>query len=152
VSGSFPAIDELIAHTGAMRLVDRVLAAEDKWIRIAAHAAPDAWYAEADGAMPAWVGIELMAQAIAVWAGLQGWRHGQPPKKGFLLGTRSYASSRPSFAADSLLEIAATETFREANGLAAFDCTLAIAGTVLAEATLKVFEPADFQAFMEQQQ
>lgn len=146
----FPAVAELIAHAGEMRLIDRVIAAEDTWVRITAHADPLAWYAEADGAMPAWVGLELMAQAIAAWAGLQGRRHGQPPKKGFLLGTRSYSSSLPSFAPDSILEVTATEAFRDASGLAAFDCALAIGGCVVAEATLKVFEPADFPAFMEQ--
>ena len=39
----------------------------------------DAWYADADGAMPAWIGIELMAQAIAAHVALlamRAWRQG----------------------------------------------------------------------------
>jgi predicted hotdog family 3-hydroxylacyl-ACP dehydratase len=147
----FPPMAELVAHRGDMLLIDRVLAADGTWIKVAAHADPQAWYAQADGAMPAWLGIELMAQAIAAWAGLQGWRLGQPAKKGFLLGTRNYISRQPAFAPGSELEITASETFREDNGLAAFDCTLAMAGETLAEAALKVFEPNDFEAFMEQQ-
>ena len=134
-----------------MLLIDKVISAREQSICVSARANSNAWYVDANGDMPAWVGIELMAQSIAAWVGLQGWQQGKPPKKGFLLGTRNYTSQVPSFVAGSEIEITASETYQDEGGLGAFDCSLAINGLLVAEASLKVFEPADFDAFMEQQ-
>lgn len=58
----------------------------------------DGWYAdESGGDASAWIGIELMAQAIAVHVALDKRRYGLPVKMGALLGTRSYRPSQPVF-------------------------------------------------------
>jgi len=151
----FPPITELLTHRGNMLLIDRVIASGSDGIRVEAKVDGSAWYADADGAMPAWVGLELMAQTIAALVGLAAHEQGLPPRQGLLLGTRNYTARTPVFARNATLVVAATEVFQEANGLGAFDARIEIAGTsmageTVAEATLKVFEPADFKTILEQ--
>lgn len=149
----FPSIEELLPHRGDMLLIERVLARDPEGIRVEAKVDGNAWYADENGAMPAWIGIELMAQAIAALVGLNAREQHLPPRQGLLLGTRVFTASVPVFARDATLVVAANEVFQEANGLAAFDARIELAdtaGVAVAEATLKVFEPADFKAIVEQ--
>lgn len=134
-----------------MLLIDHVLEAGEDGIKVAATVDPAAWYADADGAMPTWIGIELMAQAIAALVGLTARAKDLPPKQGMLLGTRSLTARIPAFPAGARLVVAAKEIFQEANGLAAFDTRIELDGVTVAEATLKVFEPADFKSVLEAQ-
>lgn len=152
----FPPIAELLAHRDTMLLLDRVLESGPAGIRVAASVDSEAWYADADGAMPAWIGLELMAQAIAALVGLNAREKGLPPKQGLLLGTRGFTARVPAFARGAHLVVAASEVFQEENGLAAFDARIERldketeqAGETVAEATLKVFEPADFKTLLE---
>lgn len=144
-----PAIENIIAHRGTMLLLDRVLAFDTE--SASAEYAPrrDAWYADANGDMPAWIGIELMAQTIAAHASLHKRSTGTPPRQGVLLGTRRYASTLPVFAAGVTLLVRATLTYRDASGLGAYECSISAGGEGLASATLKVFEPDDFQSFLQ---
>jgi predicted hotdog family 3-hydroxylacyl-ACP dehydratase len=107
-----------------------------------------AWYLDAHGAMPAWIGIELMAQAVAAHVGLRGWLAGTPPKPGVLLGSRAYRASASSVPAGTRLQVSARTSYMDESGFAAYDCAIRTAERRVAEATLKVFEPADFQAFL----
>lgn len=144
-------MEELIAHRGNMLLIERVLEANEAGIKVAATVEPHAWYADADGTMPAWIGIELMAQTIGAFVGLNALTQGLPPKQGMLLGARSLTARLPGFPAGARLVVTATEVFQEANGLAAFDTAIELDGETVMEATLKVFEPADFKSLLETQ-
>ncbi len=146
----YPPMEELLTHRGNMLLLDHVVAAGPDHVRVAAVVDGNAWYADAEGAMPAWIGIELMAQAIGTLVGLVARGQNLPPRQGMLLGTRSFTTRRAAFARGENLEITAREVFKETNGLAAFDASIEIAGETVAEATLKVFEPADFKTTLEQ--
>lgn len=147
----FPPVEELLAHRGDMLLIARVLACGPEGIRVEAKVDGNAWYADEMGAMPAWIGIELMAQAIAALVGLNAREKGLPPRQGLLLGTRAFTASVPAFSRNATLVVLANEVFQEENGLAAFDARIELADTkTVAEATLKVFEPADFKAIVEQ--
>jgi predicted hotdog family 3-hydroxylacyl-ACP dehydratase len=146
---SFPAMTELLPHRGAMLLVECVLVVADSSITVAAVPRADAWYAE-DGAMPAWIGIELMAQAVAAYAGYRGLAAGRPPRRGVLLGSRRYQSEVPAFAAGRPLEVSACESYRDESGMGSFDCEIRLDGAVLASATLSVFEPEDFDGFLQE--
>lgn len=143
-----PPIEELLPHRGTMRLLDRVLEFDAARIRAECVPRHDAWYADARGNMPAWIGIELMAQAIAAHVGLVKRSEGKPVAPGVLLGTRSYGARSPAFAPGTPLRISAARAFSDASGLAAYDCAIDADGATLASATLKVFEPADFRAFL----
>lgn len=142
-------IEAIIPHRGTMLLIDAVdTFSEDK---LSAHATvdPHAWYADADGAMPAWIGIELMAQAIAAHVALLAMRGGGRARPGVLLGSRSYEALQPAFAGGARLSIHVTELLRSEEGHGAYECTIHAGDVVCAEAVVKVFQPPDFQSFIE---
>jgi predicted hotdog family 3-hydroxylacyl-ACP dehydratase len=144
-----PPIEHLLPHRGTMLLLDRVVDFAGASAATEYVPRPDAWYADEEGNMPAWIGIELMAQTVATHVGLLKRAEGSPPKHGALLGTRSYRSAVPSFQAGEKLRICATMRFRDASGLGAYDCNIARGGEEIATATVKVFEPEDFQSFLQ---
>lgn len=151
-SETLPPIEDLLPHRGTMLLLDRVV--EFAGDTVVAEYAPraDAWYADGSGNMPGWLGIELMAQAVAAHVALVKRLAGLPGKMGALLGTRAYRASAASFAADCVLEVRAREVFRDESGLAGYECAIAQGGAVLADAVLKVYEPEDFGRFMQGKQ
>jgi predicted hotdog family 3-hydroxylacyl-ACP dehydratase len=127
-----------------------VSAHSDVTLTAHAHVSADAWYADANGAMPAWIGIELMAQAIAAHVGLQSMRAGDGVRPGVLLGTRRYAAHVPAFASGARLTITVQEVLRSEEGHGAYTCAIEADGACCAEATVKVFQPRNFQTFIEE--
>jgi predicted hotdog family 3-hydroxylacyl-ACP dehydratase len=146
---AFPPIDAILPHRGTMLLIDAVLTCADQRLTAEAHVHSDAWYADADGAMPAWIGIELMAQAIAAHISLLAIRAGDRARHGVLLGTRSYTALLPAFPARARLVVEATELLRGEEGHSAYECAIDHDGVRCAEAVIKVFQPTDFQTFIE---
>jgi predicted hotdog family 3-hydroxylacyl-ACP dehydratase len=145
----FPPIEALIPHRGTMLLLDRVIEFTDD-LAVAEYAPREAaWYADDTGNMPAWIGIELMAQTIAAHVALLKRRVGMLPKMGALLGTRSYRCSTPCFTAGRTLRIRAVMVLRDSSGLGAYECAIDLDGEVLATAVLKVYEPDDFGLFVQ---
>lgn len=131
-----------------MRLLDRIVAFDEQGIVARTRVDPDAWYAGPDGSMPSWIGIELMAQAIAAHANLTDGIKDGAPRRGVLLGTRSFEATTTRFAPATEITVRARRVYREPEGLGAYDCELAVDERMLAHAVLKVFEPADFDDFV----
>ncbi len=150
----FPAIEDLLLHRGNMLLLDRIIAFSDDTVACLSIPAADAWYATPEtGDMPAWIGIELMAQAIAAHAALMARREGKPPRPGALLGTRAFQSKRASYAPAATLVVEARLTFRDATGLGSYDCEILTEQRwQLATAALTVYEPEDFEQFISRAQ
>ncbi len=146
---AIPPIEDLLPHRGTMLLLDRVLAYDADTASAEYAPRSDAWYADADGNMPAWIGIELMAQTVAAHVGLLKRSAGAPPKQGALLGTQRYSAQRPAFAAGAPLRIRTRSIYRDASGLGAYECSIASGDEEVASATLKVYEPDDFQTFLQ---
>ncbi|MFM0098262.1 hotdog family protein [Paraburkholderia nemoris] len=142
-------IETIIPHRGTMLLIDAVNTFSEEALSARAIVHADAWYADADGAMPAWIGIELMAQTIAAHVALLAMRGGGQTRPGVLLGSRSYRALQPSFAGGAQLLIHATELLRSEEGHGAYECTIHHGDVCCAEAVIKVFQPRDFQSFIE---
>jgi predicted hotdog family 3-hydroxylacyl-ACP dehydratase len=142
-------IEAIIPHRGTMLLIDGVNAFSEETLSARATVHADAWYADAQGAMPAWIGIELMAQTIAAHVALLAMRGGGRARPGVLLGSRSYKALQPSFAGGAQLLVHATELLRSEEGHGAYECTIHDGDVCCAEAVIKVFQPADFQSFIE---
>lgn len=145
----FPPIEELLPHRGTMLLLDRMSAFTAESGSAEYTPRRDEWYVDAEGQMPAWIGIELMAQTIAAHVGLLRRHEAAPTKQGALLGTRSYRSTLPAFCPDETLRIEATLVYRDESGLGAYDCAIVRGDETVATATLKVYEPDDFQTFLQ---
>jgi len=142
-----PPIEEILPHRHGMLLVERIVSWDAARATVSASPSAAGWYAEAGG-MPSRIGIELMAQAIATHVGVTAWERGEPPKKGVLLGARSYRATQPYFAAGSKLTIDAVKAFSDESGMGAYDATIALDGAEVARARILVFEPPDFEAFI----
>lgn len=142
-------IEAIIPHRGTMLLIDAVNTFSEESLSARATVHADAWYADADGAMPAWIGIELMAQAIAAHVALLAMRGGGQARPGVLLGSRSYRALQASFVGGAQLLIHVTELLRSEEGHGAYECTIHHGDVCCAEAVIKVFQPPDFQSFIE---
>ena len=102
------------ANAGAPKLEERRAVVESDDTTLVAHTVvrDDAWYADTEGRMPAWIGLELMAQAIAAHVGLLSMRAGEPMRPGVLLGSRRYTAHHTSFERDACLRIRVVELLR----------------------------------------
>lgn len=148
VTETFPAIATCLPHRHPMLLLDAILSCSDETVEVRAKVDANAWYADGDGAMPAWIGIELMAQAIAAQIGLLAMRGNGRARPGVLLGSRSYVAHLTRFPRDASLLVRATELLRSDAGHGAYECTIMHGDECCAEGIIKVFQPDDFESFI----
>lgn len=121
-----------------MVFLDRVVTCDENGLVAETTVDRENLFCEDDG-MPAWVGIEYMAQSVAAYAGVQARLRGEPPMVGFLLGTRAYKCSVSRFPLGETLTILVESLFSE-SGLGAFSCSI-VADHPVASATINVFQP-----------
>jgi predicted hotdog family 3-hydroxylacyl-ACP dehydratase len=139
---SFPPIDACVPHRGLMKLVDRLVDANDAGAVVEVDVPLDGLFVR-DGTVPAWVGIEYMALAVSAWAGARALRGGGQPRIGFLLGTRRYEARCAAFPGGRTLRVQARCEMMADNGLGMFDCSIHLDGREVATGRLSVFEPSD---------
>jgi len=144
-------LSSLLPHAGNMVLLDEVCEFDDDYL-VARASVERGPYSLPDGALPPWLGLELMAQAVAVWAGCQARRVGQPPKLGFLLGTRRYENHTNCLALGTALTVTAKRSFVDESGLGSFECSLHEKTQLLAAARLSIYQPPDPEAFIQETQ
>jgi predicted hotdog family 3-hydroxylacyl-ACP dehydratase len=133
-------IENYIPQRGPARMIDRLVEVDSEHAIVEADV-PFQGRMVRGGQMPAWVGIELMAQAIAVWAGDRSRRAGRPVRVGYLLGSRRYQAFCDGFAAGSTLRVQADCDFVADSGVGIFSCRIEHASLLLAQAQVSVFEP-----------
>lgn len=142
-------VAELVPHAGDMILIDEVLAFGADHIDTRLVVRPGGLFSEADGSLPASVGIELMAQSVAAFAGCHARAQGLPVELGFLLGTRNFSCNVDRFPAGSTLLIHANRSLQDDNGMCVFECRLEGSG-ILVEARLNVFQPRDVSTYIQE--
>jgi predicted hotdog family 3-hydroxylacyl-ACP dehydratase len=132
-------IAELIPQASRAIVIDTLL--EHSALRSIAVAYIDerSTYWEGSG-VPAWAGIEYMAQTIAAHAGVEARARGESPPIGFVLGTRAYATSVDEFPRGSTLTVTVEPELVD-GGFAAFNCAIAIDG-VVASAVVTTYRPS----------
>ena len=140
--GAWPphVMDAWVPHRGAMSLLETVEHCDDQRIVARVHVRAGGLFEGADG-VPAWVGIEYMAQAVAAWSGARARSAGGSPRIGYLLGSRRYEAAVPAFEVGAELQVFAQCELMGGNGLGMFDCRIERDGRVLASGRLSVFEP-----------
>ena len=136
-------IAELLPHQAPMLLLDKLLDYQGARVRCETRVgARHGLLLDPQGKLPAWVGLELMAQTIAAWAGMRGRERGEPVRIGMLLGSRQYQSLVPSFEAGERLVIEA-ECLLEDGGMASFECRILRGDLPCADARLSTYLPSD---------
>lgn len=148
MNGSPLAITDILPHRDTMLWQDTVLGHDTQKVTCSYRIPAAAWYLDAQAAMPAWLGIEVMAQAVAAHVALTAIGEGRPAKRGALLGSRDFSSRLAAFPAGSTLRTTALMEFRDDSGLGAYQCAIHIGDECVASATLKVYEPNDFEQFL----
>lgn len=133
-------VEGWIPHRGAMRLIDRVLSVDGEHAVAEVDVPFDGLFVR-EGEVPAWVGIEYMAQTVSAWAGARARTKGGPPRPGLLLGCRNYEVRRGGFPCGARLRIEARCELMGANGLGQFDCSIRMDGAELATGRISVFDP-----------
>jgi predicted hotdog family 3-hydroxylacyl-ACP dehydratase len=143
-------IAELLPHAGDMILLDEVLRYGEEDVQTRLSVRPGGLFNQADGSLPAWVGIELMAQSIAAYAGCHARQAGQPVALGFLLGTRNFQCNVERLPAGVELRISALRSLQDDNGMGVFECHLD-GPNIHAEARLNVFRPPQAEHYLQEQ-
>ena len=140
-------ISHYVPHAGTMSLLDRVLASGDDWLEAEVAIRPDSTFCDG-GKVGGWVGLEYLAQGIAAFAGVRAHKQGTAVKIGFLVSTRKYECSLPSFAVGDHLVIRVDHEYEADNGLSVFNCRMRKNEEEVASATITVFQPVDPAEFL----
>ncbi len=133
----FPSVAELVPHTGSMVWLSRVVGhSEDRTI-CEIDIERFAFLPDPEGNVPAWVGLEFMAQCVAAHGGLMGREAGEAPQIGYLLGSRCLTFHTDCFSSGQTIRVSAARVWGR-SGMVAFDCALhdCATGAVLAKGQL----------------
>ncbi|WP_019028203.1 hypothetical protein [Colwellia piezophila] len=107
-----------------------------------------AFYQAENSGVPAYIGIEYMAQSIAAFAGAKALEQGEPVQIGFLLGTRKYIQKQNYFDKGCHLKVKIVELHKETSGLGVYSCEISNHQGVISSAQVNVFLPPDPDAYV----
>ena len=133
--------DFFIPHRAPMLLVDEWIDIQDNGCVATVTIHPQMPFFEEAG-LPSWVGIEIMAQTIALYAGVQQRLKGEEPKLGFLLGSKKFEMAQDYFAVGEQLTINIQLQFLNRHQIGIFECSIATEQGV-SLATILVAQPED---------
>lgn len=145
---SFPwSVASLVPHSGRMCLLDEIVESEGDGLVARLTVRNDGLFNDPalGGGVPAWVGVEYLAQAAAAHLGVEQRRNGQPPRVGFLLGTRLYTSNVEAFIPGTVLTVSVERSVLMPSGMAAYEGKLTGVG-VVATASINTFLPANVES------
>jgi len=131
-------VAELLPHDGNMVLLDRVVAYDQESLVAEVMVHDDGLFGDGK-TIPAWIGIEYMAQTVAAHGGMMCHLAGKPIQLGFLLGTRRYTSNISDFTVGTQL-IVKVNRLVEDQGMGVFDCQISGDGIDIS-AKLNVYQP-----------
>jgi predicted hotdog family 3-hydroxylacyl-ACP dehydratase len=131
-------IDEILPHGPEATLIDRLVetSAEQS---VATVKICESTPFLVNGFVPAYIGIEYMAQTIAARVGFDARVGGRPPPIGFLLGTRAYQTYISAFALGCEVVVRVKPLLVD-GGFGSFECWIEINEPV-ATAVLTMFQP-----------
>lgn len=138
-----------LPHRPPMMLLQKVHYVDNQQVKCSVHVAMDSPvgpFLDQDKTLPAWFGVELIAQTIGVWSG---WQMQQKSLEkipaGMLLGVRKYTCAMPSFSSNITLDIQA-HLLLEDEQIGSFEGTISDnLGVPLAQARMTVLRPTESQ-------
>ncbi|KOO15161.1 3-hydroxydecanoyl-ACP dehydratase [Vibrio xuii] len=140
---NFPSIDQLLPHDDPMILIDKALDIQTDSIHCQVEiGAKNPFFDQESQTLPAYVGIEFMAQSVAAWSGYHSLQKGDQPPIGFLLGSRRYSSHCDTFQNGQRLDVFA-EKVMEDNGMAVFTARIEFEQQIMASCQLNVYVPTE---------
>jgi predicted hotdog family 3-hydroxylacyl-ACP dehydratase len=144
----YPPLEQLLPYRPPMILIDRMIDATDTGTMCEVTIRPQTLFIEPEG-VPAFVGLEYMAQAVAAYGGYKSYLAGEPMAIGFLLGTPQLKTYCQFFDCGQTLQIQVTHVWGD-DELMQFHCTIqdALTGRLLQQAELNIFKPHDLQSYL----
>lgn len=136
-----PAIEELVPHRPPMLLIDELTSADEHGATCRALVRADSPFLSA-GKVPAWTALEYCAQCVAAYVGWLGFDNGEAPRVGFLVAARDFSLETDHFEPGEELAIDARLTFGQAR-VGRFECRVRRGESVVASASLSVYQPED---------
>ena len=140
-------VEELLPQSGRMVLLDKLLEVGENHIVTELAVRDDGLFSGPGHSVPAWVGLEYMAQTVAAYSGFYRRQAGLEIDLGFLLGTRYYECSVSDFPCGARLRVLAEKVMDGANDMSVFACRLE-GENILAESKLNLFLPRDARAYL----
>lgn len=140
--------EELVPHSGDMSLLDELLEVAEETLSACLTVRDDGIFSR-DRSVPAYVGIEYMAQAVAAFSGYHAREAGKPVELGFLLGTRRFTTNVATFPCGASLHIAVERLLQADNGMATFECRLTGEG-IEQVARLNVYQPDNIEEYLKE--
>jgi len=137
---------EVLPHERRMLLLEEMLDAGSEHATCAVTIRPDTMFCDGANGVPAWVGLEYMAQTVCTYSGIDEAREGKRASIGLLLGSRRYKVEAPFFRIGARLIVHAELLLRDENDLVAFACTIKEGERVLARGDVKAYRPKDVLA------
>ncbi len=139
-------IRQVIPHQGQMVLLDAIQAYEPEHsVTCSVHVGAWSLFHNEEGLVPAYVGMEYMAQTVSAFFGIGRRLVGEPLEMGFLLGTRRMHLEVDAFQPGQQLTITASRVY-DYNGMGVFHCTITDAKkhqqTPLMEGQINVYRPS----------
>lgn len=142
-------IGTLVPHESTMLLLDSMLEADEHGTVCLVKVHEQSTFLQAEG-VPALIGIEYMAQAIAAHGGYQAVIVGDPVRVGFLLGTPKLTSHVSFFPVGSSLRVEVEKDWGD-DEMLRFKCRILDQDSceLLMEAGLNVFQPRDLGSYLQ---
>lgn len=142
-------IGDLVPHDPPMILIDAMLSGSETRSLCQVKITGDSLFLEAQG-VPAYVGIEYMAQSIAAHGGYLAHRVNETVRVGFLLGSPQLRSHVTHFPLGQELRIEVKQDWGDEE-LMRYHCVITDAGSgeALQEAGLNVFHPRDLETYLD---
>lgn len=131
---------EFILHRASMLLLDRLVESGPEVTACEWQVLETGSFVSPNLGVPAYVGIEYMAQCVAVRAGARARVRGLGPPLGFLLGTRHYEARIRYFAIGVTYRTTCRELIRDDNGMGSYECRILENDEIVASGCLAVLE------------
>lgn len=131
---------EFVMHRDSMLLLDTLIESGEDGAICEWQVREDDYFVEQALGVPAYVGVEFMAQCVAVYAGVRARIAGFGPPLGFLLGARHFKSSVSHYQIGERYRATCQELIRDDSGMGSYDCTILLGDERVAEARLAVLE------------
>ncbi|MDU0353048.1 3-hydroxylacyl-ACP dehydratase [Paraglaciecola aquimarina] len=118
-------IEQVVPHGHPMILVDELISYTPSSASCSVEIRTDSnFYNSEKKSIPAYVGLEYLAQTIAAYANALKVDEGGEVALGFLVSARNYVSNVAEFSLGTILTTTVTKLFKEDNGLSVFECCI----------------------------
>ncbi|MEW5248589.1 ApeP family dehydratase [Microbulbifer sp. 2201CG32-9] len=144
----FFSVEDLVPHSGDMSMLSEVQMVDEEVLRARLCVRDDGIFSR-NGYVPAYVGIEYMAQAVAAYSGCRAKERGEEIRLGFLLGTRKFNTNVDHYQCGDELIIEVERLFQAENGMATFECRAKGHG-VSQSARLIVYQPNNIELYLKE--